>query len=70
MVSNTVDDSFQQQIVQKIFKSKFEARSVNAGFDLGFKHRISFAADLAATFGCNRSRIIPEIISKLLLITI
>ena len=31
MVSNTVDDCLPSQIAQKIFKSKIEARPVNAG---------------------------------------
>ena len=33
---------------------------------MAFKHRISFATDLAANLGCNRFRITPDIISKLL----
>ena len=33
---------------------------------MAFKHRISFATDLAANFGCNRFRIMPDIVSKLL----
>ena len=43
MVSNTVDECLQWQIAQKIFKSKIEARPVNAGHNMAFKHRISFA---------------------------
>ena len=31
-----------------------------------FKHRISFAPDLAANFGCDQFRIMPDIVSKLL----
>ena len=31
---------------------------------MAFKHRISFATDLAANFGCYRFRIIPDIVSK------
>ena len=33
---------------------------------MAFKHHISFATDLAANFGCNRFRIMPDIVSKLL----
>ena len=33
---------------------------------MAFKHRISFATDLAANLGCDRFRITPDIISKLL----
>ena len=50
---------------KKIFKSKIEARPVNAGY-MAFKHSISFATNLAANFGCNRFRITPDIVSKLL----
>ena len=51
---------------QKIFKLKTEARPVNAGHYMAFKHLISFATDLAANFGCYRFRITPDIVSKLL----
>ena len=51
---------------QKIFKSKIEARPVKAGHYMAFKHRISFATDLAANFGCIPFRIMPDIVSKLL----
>ena len=30
------------------------------------KHRISFATNLAANFGCDQFRIMPDIVSKLL----
>ena len=50
----------------KIFKLKIEARPVNAGHLMAFKHHISFATDLAANFGCDQSRITPDIVSKLL----
>ena len=53
MVSNTVDECLQRKIVQKFFKSKIEASPVNADQYMAFKHHISFAADLAANFGCN-----------------
>ena len=33
---------------------------------MAFKHRISFATDLAANIGCNRFRSMPDIVSKLL----
>ena len=70
MVSNAKNDCLQWQIAQKIFKSKIEARPVNAVHymaAMAFKHRISFATDLAANFDCIRSRITPDIVSKLLL---
>ena len=51
LVSNTVDECLQRKIAQKIFKSKIEARPVNAGHYMAFKHRISFATDLAANLG-------------------
>ena len=54
------------QIAQEIFRSRIEARHVNAGHYMPFKHHISFATDLAANFGCNRFRIMPDIISTLL----
>ena len=37
---------------------------------MAFKQCISFATDLAANFGCNRFRIIPDIVSKHLRATI
>ena len=43
MVSNTVDECLQRQIAKKIFKLKIEARPVNAGHYIAFKHCISFA---------------------------
>ena len=46
MVSSTVEDNIEQQIVKKIFKSKIEARPVNAGLYMAFKH--SFATYLLA----------------------
>ena len=52
LVNNTVDECLQRQIAKKIFKSKIEARPVNAGHYMAFKHRISFATDLAANFDC------------------
>ena len=61
---------FERKIAQKIFNSKIKARSVNAGHYMAFKHRFSFATDLAANFGCNRFRIVPEIVSKLLRVAI
>ena len=63
-VSNTVDDCLQRQIAQKIFKSKIKARPVKAGHYKAFKHFMSFATNLAANFGFNQFRIIPDIVSK------
>ena len=48
LVSNTKDDCLQRQIAKKIFKSKIEALPVNAGHYMAFKHRVSFATNLAA----------------------
>ena len=60
-------DYFQQpeQIAQKIFESKTETCPVNADLCIAFKHLFSFATDLAASFGFNWFRIMPEIIHKL-----
>ena len=55
-----------RKIAQKIFKSKIEACPDNAGHYMAFKHRISFAADLAASFGCYRFGNTPDIVPKLL----
>ena len=57
---------YKGRLLQKIFNSKIEARSVNAGHYIAFKHGISFATDLAANFGCNRFKIAQDIVSKLL----
>ena len=43
-----------------------ESRPVNADHYIAFKHRISFATGLAANLGCDRFRITPDIVSKLL----
>ena len=66
--SVTEDECLRRHIAQKIFHSKIEARPqpVNAGHYIAFKHRISFATDLAANFDCNPFRITPDIVSKLL----
>ena len=56
MVSNTVDECLQRQVAKKFFKSKIEARPVNAGHYMAFKHSISFATDLDANFG-SKSRL-------------
>ena len=45
------DVCLQRHIAKKIFKSKIEARAVNAGHFMALKHRISFATDLAANLG-------------------
>ena len=55
-----VFDYFPRQIAQKIFESKLEAH---------LKHH-SFPTDSAATFECNQFRLMPGIVSKLLLATI
>ena len=44
---------------------KIEACPVNAGHYIAFKHHISFATYLAANFGCNQFRIMPDIVSCL-----
>ena len=41
-----------------------------AGDYMAFKRNISYATDLAANFGCHRFRIMPDIVSKLLLAAI
>ena len=41
-------------------------RHWHASFYMAFKHFISFATNMAANSGCNRFRIMPDIISKLL----
>ena len=38
LVSNTVDDYFEWKIAQKTFKLKIEARLLNAGLYMAFKH--------------------------------
>ena len=48
------------------FKLKIDTHSANAGYYMAFKHHISFGTDLTANFGCNRIRITPDIVSKLL----
>ena len=40
--------------------------SFEAGYYIAFKHCISFATDLDANFGCDRFRITPDLVSKLL----
>ena len=57
---------FTRQIAQIIFELIIEGRPLNAGRYMAFTHSISFATDLAANFGCNRFRITPDIVSKLL----
>ena len=57
---------YKGRLLKKIFKLKIEARPINAGQYMAFKHCISFATDLAGNFGCNRFRITPDIVSKLL----
>ena len=43
---------------------------VNAGLYMAFKPSISFATNFAASFGCCQFRIMPDIVSKLLLASI
>ena len=57
---------YKGRLLKKIFKSKMEACPVNAGHYMSFKHSISFATDLAANFGCNRFRMVQDIVSKFL----
>ena len=66
-VTNRADAYFEYQIAKKILIWKIKARHVNAGFHLAFKRHISFATDLAANSVCNQFRIVPDIVSKLLL---
>ena len=70
MVTNAVVDFFQRQIAQKKIKLKVEACPVNAGFYMAFKHSSLFATNLAANVGCNQFRIMPKIVSKLVLTAI
>ena len=70
LVNNTVDDCLQRQIAQKNVQIEIKACPVNTGHYMAFKHHISFAINLAANFGCNWFRIMPDIFSKLLLTTI
>ena len=48
-----IDDYLQHQTAQKIFESKFEARSVKAGLKmtLNFQTQLSLAIITAANFG-------------------
>ena len=57
---------YKGRLLKKIFNSKIKASPVNAVHYITFKLHISFATYLAADFGCNWFRIIPDIISKLL----
>ena len=58
----------QQMIVlsSKWLKIFIKASPVNAGFYMTTENHISFVTDLAANFGYNRFRIMPETVSKLL----
>ena len=47
-------------------KSKLNLSTLVSGHYMAFKHSISFATYLAANFGCNRFRIMPDIVSKIL----
>ena len=50
----------------KWLKIFIKASPVNAGFYMTTENHISFVTDLAANFGYNRFRIMPETVSKLL----
>ena len=56
--------SFSKADCSQTLQIKVEARPVNPGLYKPFKHHFSFAADLAANFGCDWLRIIPDIVSK------
>ena len=53
-----------------VYKDKLLKKSFNRSLSCqrwslhDFEHRISFTTDWAANFGCNRFRIMPEIVSK------
>ena len=55
---------FSSRLFKKILKLKIEARPVNAGLYTPFHHNFSFATVLAANFGCNRLRVMPEIVQS------
>ena len=61
-----VDDSFEVEIAQKIFQLKIQARPINADLYIPFEHWIAFTTYLAANFGCELFRIMPDIVYKLL----
>ena len=46
---------------EKIFNSKIKASPVDEGLYIAFKHSISFATHLVASFGCYHFRTIPEL---------
>ena len=50
--------------------SKREVCPANAGLYMAFKHSLSFGTVLAANFGHDEVRIMPEVVSKLLIATI
>ena len=57
---------FSSRLFKKILTLKIEARLVNVGLYTPFHIHFSIATVLAANFGCNRLRVMPEIASKLL----
>ena len=67
MISNTVDDYFQGQIASNQKLKSVQSMQVLL---VALEHSISFATYLAANFGYNRFRAMPEILSKLFCITI
>ena len=70
MVGTTVDDCLQRQLAKQMVKLKIKGCPVNAGLYMAFKPSISFATNFAASFGCCQFRIMPDIVSKLLLASI
>ena len=57
---------YKGRLLKKSSNLQIEARPVKAGHCVAFKHHISLVTDLAAYFGCDRFRIMPDIVSKLL----
>ena len=67
LVSNTVDDVYKVRLLKKSSNRKLKlVQSMLVTQYMAFKHRISFVTDLAANFGCDRFRIMPDIVSKLI----
>ena len=56
-----ISEAESQQITQEIFDLKIEACP---GLYIAFWHGFSFATVLAANFGCDWFRIMPEIVSR------
>ena len=65
MVRNTVNYDFQRIIAEKSIHRKSKlAQSMQVSIWL-FWHRFSFSTVLAANFGCNQFKVIPEIVFEL-----